>query len=157
VNTLSKICEMFVARNVCSSGRVERESILNYCYPLSGQNNVRSNKIKMKRFVLLLPLFAAVYLFAFATPPVYPGAKAVDELNVAAKVAGQNTVAYNTADPFEKVYEFYKAKGTDVPRAHRAGPREKFAMVMFNDTGYRVAISWKEDSKDKGTIIHIGK
>lgn len=113
--------------------------------------------MKMKRAVLLLPLFAAVYVFAFAAPPVYPGAKAVDELNEAAKKAGQDSMAYNTLDPFEKVYEFYKSKGTEAQRAHRVSPREKFALVMFKETGYGVAISWKEDSKSRGTIIHIGK
>ena len=95
--------------------------------------------------------------FAFAAPPVYPGAKAVDELNKAAKIAGQDTMAYNTQDPFEKVYEFYKSRGTDVVGAHRTSSQEKFAMVRFKDSGYAVAISWDEDSKDKGTIIHIGK
>ena len=114
-------------------------------------------KMKMKTAALLLALFAAVVAFAFAAPPVYPGAKAVDELNKAAKTAGQDTMTYNTADPFERVYEFYKSKGTDVERAHRTSPREKFAMVRFQDSGYAVSISWKEDSKDKGTIIHIGK
>ena len=115
------------------------------------------NQMKMKTVVLLLALFAAVVAFAFAAPPIYPGAKAVDELNKAAKIAGQDTMAYNTLDPFEKVYEFYKSRGTDVERAHRTSPREKFAMVRFQDSGYAVAISWKEDSKDKGTIIHIGR
>ncbi len=113
--------------------------------------------MKLKRAAFLLPLFAAVYAFAFAAPPVYPGAKAVDELNDAAKKAGQNTMAYNTPDSFEKVYEFYKSKGTEEQRAHRVSPREKFAMVRFAESGYGVAISWKEDSKSKGTIIHIGK
>ena len=113
--------------------------------------------MKIKRAALLLPLFAAVCVFAFAAPPVYPGAKAVNELNEAAKKAGQDTMSYNTLDPFEKVYEFYKSKGTDVPRAHRVSPRAKFALVKFNETGYGVSISWKEDSSSKGTIIHIGK
>jgi hypothetical protein len=113
--------------------------------------------MKIRRAVSVLPLFVAAYLFAFAAPPVYPGAKAVDELNEAAKKAGQNTTAYNTPDAFEKVYEFYKSKGTEEPRAHRVSTREKFALVNFKDSGYGVAISWKEDSKSKGTIIHIGK
>ena len=65
--------------------------------------------MKMKTAGLLLALFAVV-AFAFAAPPVYPGAKAVDELNKAAKIAGQDTMTYNTADPFERVYEFYKSK-----------------------------------------------
>lgn len=113
----------------------------------------------IKRAISTLSLFVAAYMFAFAFagPPVYPGAKAVDELNDAAKKAGQNTTAYNTLDSFEKVYEFYKTKGTEEQRAHRVGPREKFALVNFKDSGYGVAISWKEDSKSKGTIIHIGK
>jgi hypothetical protein len=113
--------------------------------------------MKMKKAVLLLPLFAAGLVFAFAAPPVYPGAKAVDELNDAAKKAGQDSMSYNTLDPFEKVYEFYKSKGTEVQGAHRDSPREKFALVRFKESGYGVAISWKEDSKSKGTIIHVGK
>jgi hypothetical protein len=113
--------------------------------------------MEMKRAALWLPLFAAVYLFAFGAPPVYPGAKAVDELNEASKKAGQDTMAYNTADSFEKVYDFYKTKGAEVEKAHRAGPQEKFALIRFRETGYGVSISWKEDSKSKGTIIHIGR
>jgi hypothetical protein len=118
--------------------------------------------MKLKRAVrlfplLILPLLAAAYLFAFAAPPVYPGAKPVDALNQAAKTAGQDTTAYNTPDAFEKVYDFYKSKGTEEQRAHRASPREKFAMIMFKDTGYTVAIGWKESAKAEGTVIHVAK
>ena len=113
--------------------------------------------MKLKRTVLLLPLMAAAYVFAFAAPPIYPGAKPVDELNQAAKTAGQNTTAYNTADAFEKVYDFYKSKGTEEQRAHRVKPGEKFAMIMFKDTGYTVAIGWKESAKSDGTVIHVAK
>jgi hypothetical protein len=111
----------------------------------------------MKRVVFLLPLFMATYLYAFALPPVYPGAKAVDELNAATKNVGQNTMSYNTPDAFEKVYEFFKSKGTEEQRAHRASAREKFAMIIFKDDGYSVAISWKEDAKSHGTVIHVTK
>ncbi len=111
----------------------------------------------MKKAVFVLPLIAATYLFAFAAPPVYPGAKAVDELNEAAKKAGQNTMAYNTPDSFEMVYEFYKSTGTEEQRAHRVSAREKFAMIMYKDAGYTVAISWKESAKSNGTIIHVAK
>jgi hypothetical protein len=111
----------------------------------------------MKRAVFLLPLLAAMCVFALDAPPVYPGAKAVDELNGAAKKAGQDTTAYNTLDSFEKVYEFYKGKGTEEQRAHRVSGREKFAMIMFKDAGYTVAISWKEGAKANGTVIHFTK
>jgi hypothetical protein len=111
----------------------------------------------MKRALFVLPLLAAGYLFAFAAPPVYPGAKAVDELNDAAKKAGQNTMAYNTPDSFEKVYEFFKSKGTEEQRAHRVSDREKSAIILFKDDGYTVAISWKESSKSNGTVIHVAK
>lgn len=111
----------------------------------------------MKRAIFLLPLLAATYVFGFAAPPVYPGAHAVDELNEAAKMAGQNTMAYNTLDSFDKVYEFYKSKGTEEQRAHRISAREKFAMIMFKDAGYTVAISWQEDAKSNGTVIHVAK
>jgi hypothetical protein len=60
----------------------------------------------MKKAVFLLPLLAATYLFAIGAPPVYPGATAAEELNDAAKKAGQDTTAYNTPDSFEKAYEF---------------------------------------------------
>jgi len=113
--------------------------------------------MKIRKALLLLSMVTAVSVFAFAAPPVYPGAKAVDELNDAAKKAGQSTMAYSTPDPFQKVYEFYKSKGTEVERAHRDSAREKFALVRFKETGFGVAISWKEDSKSNGTIIHIGK
>ena len=113
--------------------------------------------MKLRRTVLLLPLLAAAYIFAFAAPLIYPGAKPVDELNQAAKAAGQTTTAYNTADAFEKVYDFYKSKGIEEQRAHRVKPGEKFAMIMFKDTGYTVAISWKESAKSEGTVIHFAR
>ncbi len=113
--------------------------------------------MKMKTIAGWLPVLAAAYLFAAAAPPVYPGAKAVDELNDAAKTTGQNTMSYNTMDSFEKVFDFYNSKGAEVQRAHRDTPKEKFAMFMFQDAGARVAISWKSDAKDKGTVIHISK
>jgi hypothetical protein len=109
----------------------------------------------MKKTVFILPLIAATYLFAFAAPPVYPGAKAVDELNEAAKKAGQDTMAYNTPDSFEQVYEFFKSKGTEEQRAHRVSAREKFG--MFKDAGYTVTIGWKESAKSNGTVIHVAK
>jgi hypothetical protein len=110
----------------------------------------------MKAAACLLPVFAAAYLFAFAAPPVYPGAKAIDELNEASKKAGQDVMAYNTFDAFEKVYDFYKTKGTEVQSRHPSRANEKFAAFKFQE-GYSVAISWKEDSKSRGTIVHIGR
>jgi hypothetical protein len=113
--------------------------------------------LKSKRSIFALWLFMAACAFAFAPPPIYPGAKAVDELNNAAKKAGQDSMSYNTPDSFEKVYEFYRSKGTDVQRAHRDNAREKFALVNFPETGYGVAISWKASASSRGTVIHIGK
>ena len=111
----------------------------------------------MMRAVRLLPFLAATYLFAFAAPPMYPGSQGIDALNDAAKKAGQNTMAYNTPDPFEKVYEFFRTKGTEEQQAHRVTANTKFAMIMFKDDGYTVAISWKESSKSNGTVIHVAK
>ena len=113
--------------------------------------------MKSNLALLMFSLLAAAYVFAFAPPPVYPGAKPVGELDQAAKTAGQDTTAYNTPDAFEKVYDFYKTKGAEEQRAHRVNPREKFAMIMFKDTGYTVAISWKESAKSNGTVIHVAK
>jgi hypothetical protein len=111
--------------------------------------------MKMKR-AAWLPLFA-ICAFAFAAPPIYPGAKPVADYNDSMKKAGQDNMAYNTFDAYEKVYEFYKSKGTEIQsrRPQRAG--EKFSSFKFEDASYGVAISWKEDSKSKGTIIHIAK
>jgi hypothetical protein len=111
----------------------------------------------MKSAARLLPLFATAYLFAFAAPPLYPGAKAVDELNQATKSAGQNGVSYNTFDPFEKVYAFYKSKGTEVQTHHTARAREKYAAFQFKEDGYAVTIVWKDDAKNSGTLIYVGK
>lgn len=112
--------------------------------------------MQIKKAILGLPLIAAVCLSAFAAPPVYPGAKAVDALNEASKKAGRpNVLAYNTVDSFEKVYEFYKSKGVET--VHQADSHEKFALIMFADSGYTVAIGWNEDSKENGTTIHISK
>jgi hypothetical protein len=114
--------------------------------------------MKMKTMALVLALFSAGYVFAFAGPPVYPGAKAIAELNDAAKKAGRDDLSYNTLDSFERVFEFYNSKGSENEKAHRVTPKTKSAMIMFKDSGYAVFISWREeDSKSKGTIIHIGK
>jgi hypothetical protein len=111
--------------------------------------------MRMKKLILWAPLLAAC-LLAFAGPPVYPGAKPVDALNEASKKAGRpNVLAYNTFDSFEKVYEFYKTKG--VERVHNVNAQEKFAMIVFKESGYTVAIGWHEDSKESGTVIHISK
>jgi hypothetical protein len=112
--------------------------------------------MKMKMAVRLLPMFAAAYLFAFAAPPVYPGAKAVDELNEASKKAGQNAMSYNTFDSFEKVCDFYKTKGTEVQSRRPPRTNEKYAAFRFPESGYTVVISWKESAKSNGTVIHIG-
>ena len=111
--------------------------------------------MKMKRAALLLPLFAAVYLSAFAAPPVYPGAKPVDELNRELKKAGQDSTAYNTMDAYEKVYDFYLAKGGELRRGRPARAGEKMATLQFKESGYAVNIIWKEDSKSKGTVFYI--
>lgn len=111
----------------------------------------------MNTLARLLPVFAAGYLFAFAAPPVYPGAKAVDELNEASKKAGQDAMAYNTFDAFEKVYEFYKGKGTEIQNRRVPRASEKYAAFRFPEGGYSVVISWKESAKSNGTIIHIGR
>jgi hypothetical protein len=113
--------------------------------------------MKIKTAARLLPAFAAVFLFAFAAPPVYPGAKPVDQLNDASKKAGRDDVAYNTIDSFEKVCEFYGGKGEENQRARRAGPKEKTAMFTFKETGYVVMVGWKESSKSNGTVFHIAK
>lgn len=111
--------------------------------------------MRFHKTIFPLSLIAAACLFAFAAPPVYPGAKPIDALNDASKKAGRpNVLAYNTFDSFEKVYGFYKAKGTE--RVHKVSAEEKFAMIMFPE-GYTVAIGWHEDSKENGTTIHISK
>jgi hypothetical protein len=153
---LSVIPDILLSREKVGHSQTIGHGVIN-CYPQSVQKTVGRKQMKTKMAGLLLPLVAAVFVLAFAAPPVYPGAKAVDELNEAAKKAGQDSMAYNTLDSFEKVYEFYKTKGTEVQGAHRIGPREKFALIMFAETGYGVAIGWNEDSKSDGTVIHIGR
>jgi hypothetical protein len=112
--------------------------------------------MKMKKAALLLPLFAAVYLFAFSAPPLYPGAKAVDELNRATQKAGQDAISYTTVDPFEKVYDFYKSKGTEVQTHHQFRAGEKYAAFQFKELGYSVTIFFRAADKN-GTLIYVGK
>ena len=109
----------------------------------------------LKRTGLLL--VGVAYLFAFAAPPLYPGAKEVDELNQASKKVGQNGTSYNTFDPFEKVYDFYKTKGAETKTHHTPKAREKYAAFLFRDTGYAVTIFFREDDRKSGTIIFVGK
>ncbi len=106
--------------------------------------------------MILAALMAALCLFRFAAPPVYPGANAVDELNQATKRAGRNSSAYNTMDPFEKVYDFYKSKGAEVVSRRPPRTGQKQATFKFSD-GYAVSLIWKEDSKSKGTVFYIDK
>jgi hypothetical protein len=113
--------------------------------------------MKMKMAAGLLPVFAAAYLFAFAAPPVYPGAKLVDELNQGLKKAGQDMTAYNTFDAYEKVYDFYQSKGGELRRGRPDRAKEKQATFQFKESGYFVTVLWKEDSKSHGTIIYIGR
>jgi hypothetical protein len=122
------------------------------CYSQSRQGKVNENQNACS-FAAGVCCCVSVRVRA---PPVYPGAKAVDELNAASKKGGQNAMAYNTFDPFEKVYDFYKTKDTEV-QSHRP-PRasEKYAAFRFPDTGYTVVLSWKESTKSNGTIIHMG-
>jgi hypothetical protein len=110
----------------------------------------------MKLKLASLSLLAAICALGFAAPPVYPGAKLVDELNDALKKSGQDSTAYQTMDPFEKVYDFYKSKGSEVQarRPPRAG--EKMANFKFNETGYAVSLIWRQDSKH-GTVFYIAK
>ncbi len=117
--------------------------------------DTRRNETKPKSFGLML--VAATYLLAFAAPPLYPGAKEVNELNQATKKVGQPGISYNTLDPFEKVYAFYKSKGTEVQTHHTARPREKYAAFQFKELGYAVTIFWKDDAKEAGTVIFVGK
>jgi hypothetical protein len=113
--------------------------------------------MKMKQIAFLLPLFAAAYLFAFAAPPIYPGAKLVDDLNKGLKKAGQDMIAYNTFDAYEKVYDFYQSKGGELRRGRPSRDTEKQATFQFKESGYFVTVLWKEDAKEHGTVIYIGK
>ena len=99
---------------------------------------------------------AAAYMFAFAAPPVYPGAKPIDDFNASMRKAGQDHTAYNTFDPYEKVYAFYKSNATEQPPRH-GRPGEKFSTFKSSDGAYGVSLIWKEDSKAKGTVIQIVK
>ena len=72
--------------------------------------------MKMKTTALVLALFSAGYVFAFAGPPVYPGAKAIAELNDAAKKAGRDDLSYNTLDSFERVFNFITARALRTKR-----------------------------------------
>jgi hypothetical protein len=113
--------------------------------------------MQIKRAAILFPIFAAVCAFAFSAPPVYPGAKAVDELNDASKKAGTGVTSYNTMDTYEKVFEFYKNSGTEVQSRRPARQKEKFASFKFAGSDLGVTIVWKEDSKEHGTIIHVSR
>lgn len=113
--------------------------------------------MQIKKAALLFPIFAAVCAFAFAAPPIYPGAKAVDELNEASKKAGTGVTSYNTMDPYQKVFDFYKNAGTEVQGRRQPRPKEKFASFKFAGSADGVTIVWKEDSKEHGTIIHVSR
>jgi hypothetical protein len=111
--------------------------------------------VKIK-IAALLPLVTAVYLLAFSAPPLYPGAKEVDELNRATQKAGQDAVSYTTLDPFEKVYDFYKSKGTEVQTHRQLRAGEKYAAFQFKEQEYAVTIFFRAADKH-GTLIYVGK
>jgi hypothetical protein len=107
----------------------------------------------MKKAVFLLPLLAATYLFAFAAPAIYPAARRLrNSKKQRRRGPGHNGLQH----PIRlRIYAFFESTGTEQQRAHRVSAREKSAMIMFKDSGYTVAIRWKENAKSDGTVIHV--
>jgi len=94
---------------------------------------------------------------AFA--PLYPGAEIKTRVASASSAEGSGSlIAMRTADPFEKVVEFYDLKGQSAPGQAKIVTNEKDASVRTygseaNGEGALVAIS--RDVSGAGTVIVI--
>ena len=101
--------------------------------------------MKARMFVACAAIVAACAIPAIADFQVYPGAQRDQELERLANSDPRNQGAvsevYLTPDPFEKVYQFYKAIGTEDERmkSHRGpqlpnGGAVQWAFFTFDGT-----------------------
>ena len=113
----------------------------------------------MKTALAMLLMFGSVCSTAFAADvPVYPGAKMNEMLTKADQEQHPGSVAYTTADAFEKVYEFYKTNGTENPHMKTNTPDYKMGAFTFPGKRTEVAIYWvKQSNATMGTMVHLFK
>lgn len=105
---------------------------------------------------------AAATLLAFAclgaSPDiaVYPGAAVDEQAGNALRKDHPGGVAYNSADAFEKVDEYYKKLGSqDVPHSRNISSYMKYVVVSFPGKTYLVQLSWVAADKKHGTVIQL--
>jgi hypothetical protein len=102
---------------------------------------------------------ALATLFALAPgPPVYPGAKRDTPSALIEKSTGlEASATYLTADPFERVDSFYRARGAEDTGARRLSPGSKRALYYFADSKSDVLILWPASGSSDQTSIVISK
>lgn len=98
----------------------------------------------------------AVAALAFATVPVYPGAK----MDVAGMKAdrvhspGRTDTVYITPDSYEKVTAFYRSqKGSEESKVISIGNDANQKMAMFSMGDYSIGINWPADIYENGKVV----
>jgi hypothetical protein len=111
----------------------------------------------MKKALAILLMVGSMSSLAFAADvPVYPGAKMNEMLTKADQAEHPGSVAYTTADAFEKVYEFYQTKGTENPHMKGISPDYKSGAFTFPGTHIDVAIFWvRQSNATMGNMVHL--
>jgi hypothetical protein len=105
-------------------------------------------------------IVAAVTALSFAAVPIYPGATldAAASKEASARDPKYPAKVYGTPDSYEKVIDFYTAKGAQQALPISIGNTAKQKMAMFSAGDSTIAINWPADVKDKsGKIVsHTG-
>src|SRR5260370_42649468 len=95
------------------------------------------------------------------SPPdvaVYPGAVVDEQVSKSIRKSNPENVAYNTADGFEKVDDYYKNIGSqDVPHSRNINANMKYVVLRFPGKTFQVQLSWVEADKKHGTVIQLVK
>ncbi len=106
-------------------------------------------------------VFLVASLLCLATPDVaiYPGATNDKALTATGRTMNPDYleyVAYSTADPFEKVDDFYKLQGgVDLPYTRSKKPGIKMVTFKFPGKKFNVLVSWVEKDAAHGTVIQL--
>lgn len=105
---------------------------------------------------------AVVLVFAFVclgSPPdvaVYPGATVDEQVSKSVRKSNPENIAYNTADAFEKVDDYYKKAGSeDVPHSRNIQADMKLVVLRFPGKKFQVQLSWVAADKRHGTVIQF--
>jgi hypothetical protein len=87
---------------------------------------------------------------------VYPGAVVDEQVSKSIRKSNPANVAYNTADVFEKVDDYYKKLGSqDVPHSRNTTADMKYVVLRFPEKKFQVQLSYVAADKKHGTVIQF--